>query len=124
MRIRITAGKVSMEAALAATPTARAVWDALPINASARRWGEEIYFEIPVALDPEPDATETVNLGDVAYWPPGQAFCVFFGPTPSSDPGEIRAASAVNIFGRLLGDPRDFRAARSGTKVRVERVAE
>ena len=122
MRLRISAGDVVMEAALAATPTAHAVWGALPLAARARRWGEEVHFEIPVALDAEPDAQETVNLGDVAYRPEGRAFCIFFGPTPAGEAGEIRAASPVNVFGRLLGDPREFRSVRSGSKIAVEAV--
>ena len=68
------------------------------------------------------DAREVVELGDLAYWPPGSAFCIFFGRTPASRGDEIRPASPVNVFGRVLGDPTVFKSVRSGTTVRVERA--
>ena len=119
--IRITAGQVSVSAELTDSKTATAIWDALPIEAKAETWGDEIYFGIPVKAKAE-DAREVVDLGDLAYWPPGSAFCIFFGPTPSSRGDEIRPASPVNVFGRVLGDPTVFKSVRSGTKVRVERA--
>jgi len=86
-------------------------------------WGDEIYFEIPVTADLENDAREVVDLGDLVYWPPGHAFCIFFGPTPSSrNPNEIRLYSPANIIGKVAGDPTVFAKVRSGTKVRVERA--
>lgn len=112
-----------MPATLDGSRTARAIWDALPIEASAQTWGDEIYFPIPVAL-PEDDAKEVVELGDLGYWPPGRAFCIFFGPTPASRGDEIRPASAVNVFGRIDGDATAFRAVRAGARVRLERADE
>jgi uncharacterized protein len=119
--LRITAGSVSMQAALDGSRTARAIWDALPIEAGAQTWGDEIYFKIPVAL-PEDDAQAVVERGDLGYWPPGQAFCIFFGPTPASQGDECRPASPVNVFGHVDGDPTAFKAIRAGTRVRLERV--
>jgi hypothetical protein len=119
-RIRITAGSVNAEAVLDESATARAVWDALPLSVAGQTWGDEIYFSIPVTAKPE-SPRETVERGDLAYWPPGTAFCIFFGPTPMSQGDEIRPASAVNVFGRLEGDPGIFKKVRSGTTVRVER---
>ena len=84
-------------------------------------WGDEIYFGIPVKAKAE-NPCETVELGDLAYWPPGSAFCIFFGPTPMSRGSEIRPASAVNVFGRIDGDARAFARVRSGTTVKVERA--
>ena len=110
-----------MQATLDGSRTARAIWDALPIEAPASTWGDEIYFKIPVAL-PEDDAREVVDRGDVGYWPPGQAFCIFFGRTPASRGDEIRPASAVNVFGRIDGDAAAFKAVRAGTRVRLDRV--
>ena len=101
--------------------TAAAIWDALPLDIPGETWGDEIYFGIPVKAKAE-DAREVVDLGDLAYWPPGSAFCIFFGPTPSSRGDEIRPASPVNVFGRVLGDATVFKSVRSGTKVRVERA--
>jgi uncharacterized protein len=120
-RIRIAAGSVSMEAALDGSKTADAIWNALPLAVPGQTWGDEIYFAIPVTVAPE-SPRDTVELGDLAYWPPGSAFCIFFGPTPMSRGAEIRPASAVNVFGRLLGDARAFKAVRSGAVVTVERA--
>jgi len=120
-RIRIIAGPVSAEAVLDDSATSAAIWDALPLSVPGERWGEEIYFGIPVKVKPE-SPMETVALGDLAYWPPGSAFCIFFGPTPASRGEEIRPASPVNVFGRIAGDPTMFTRVRSGTPVRVERV--
>lgn len=120
-RIRITAGAVTAEAVLNGSRTAAAVWDALPLAIPGETWGDEIYFGIPVSAGPE-SPRETVDLGDLGYWPPGSAFCIFFGPTPMSRGAEIRPASPVNVFGRIVGDPTVFRPVRAGTTVRVERA--
>ena len=120
-RIRITAGAVSAEAVLNGSETAAAIWRALPLSAPAERWGEEIYFGVPVKVKPE-SPSETVELGDLGYWPPGSAFCIFFGSTPASRGQEIRPASPVNVFGRISGDATAFTTVRSGTAVRIERV--
>ncbi len=120
-RIRISAGKVTAEAALNDSKTASAVWDALPLSIPGETWGDEIYFGIPVKAKPE-DAREVVDKGDLGYWPPGSAFCIFWGPTPASRGSEIRPASPVNVFGRVLGDPTVFKTVRSGTTIRVERA--
>ena len=121
-KIIIKAGEIEARAELNESPTAGAIWQALPIEGSANTWGEEIYFRIPVSQDLETDARELVQLGDLAYWPQGEAFCIFFGATPISGPGEIRPASAVNIVGQLLDDPKRFFSVASGTSVRIERA--
>jgi hypothetical protein len=118
-RITITAGSVSAVATLDDSATTRSIWDALPIEAKAETWGDEIYFAIPVALE-EDGARPVVEAGDLGYWPPGRAFCIFFGPTPASRPGEIRPASPVNVFGRVDGDLNVFKKVRAGTLVRLE----
>ncbi|HEY7140168.1 MAG TPA: cyclophilin-like fold protein [Methylomirabilota bacterium] len=119
--LRIVAGPVSARATLDDSRTARAIWEALPIDAAAQTWGDEVYFAIPVSL-PEDDARDVVERGDLGYWPPGRAFCIFFGTTPASQGDECRAASPVNVFGRVDGDPAAFKAVRAGTRVRLERV--
>ncbi len=88
---------------------------------SANVWGDEIYFRIPVALAEE-NAQEVVELGDLGYWPPGNAFCIFFGPTPVSRGNEIRPASPVNVFGKVEGDPSVFKRVTGGTPVLVEQL--
>ena len=117
--IRITAGPVQLDAVLNDTQTAQSVWDALPIAAAANTWGEEIYFGIPVNAALE-QGQEVVELGDLGYWPPGRAFCIFFGPTPASRGDEIRPASAVTVIGRVIGDATLFRQVRAGTTVTIE----
>ena len=101
--------------------TVAAIWEALPFEARANRWGEEVYFSIPVEVEEE-NAQETVEVGDLGYWPPGRGFCIFFGPTPISRSGEIRPADPVNVFGKIIGDPKVFRKIREGDKIRVERA--
>ncbi|HEY7541017.1 MAG TPA: cyclophilin-like fold protein [Methylomirabilota bacterium] len=118
--IRITAGSVSAEARLNDSNTAGAIWDALPIEAKGQTWGDEIYFDIGLSA-PAEKAREVVDVGDLAYWPPGQAFCIFFGPTPASRGDECRAASAVNVVGKIVGDARVFTKVRSGSRVTIAR---
>jgi uncharacterized protein len=118
--IRITAGGVSAVAELNDSATATAIWDALPIDAKAETWGDEIYFDIPVRAEID-GAKAVVALGDLAYWPPGNAFCIFFGPTPASRGDEIRPASPVNVVGRVSGDATVFKKVRAGTRVTLQR---
>jgi len=118
--IRITAGAVSAEARLNDSKTAGAIWDALPIEAKGQTWGDELYFDIGVTAPPE-QARDVVDVGDLAYWPPGQAFCIFFGRTPASRGDECRAASPVNVVGKIVGDARVFTKVRSGSRVTIER---
>ena len=120
-RIKITASLVVMEAELNDSKTAQSVWEALPIEARGNTWGDEIYFSIPVEMDAE-NPQEVVELGALGYWPPGTAFCIFFGPTPMSRGDEIRPASAVNVIGKLIGHPKAFKQVKSGTPVKIERV--
>lgn len=103
------------------TPTADAIWDALPIARTVNTWGHEFYFDIGVQAKQEPDASDVVGVGDLAYWPPGLAFCVFFGRTPASLGNEVRAASPVNVVGRLSDPPVNaLRRVRTGTAIRIE----
>ena len=120
-RVRITAGGVSRTAILSANRTARAVWNELPIEGRANRWGDEIYFSIPVDMA-EDDSQEEVAVGDIAYWPPGSALCIFWGPTPASHAEEPRAASPVNVFGHIAEGATEFSSVKSGERVRVERI--
>ncbi|MFH1179388.1 MAG: cyclophilin-like fold protein [Candidatus Bathyarchaeota archaeon] len=124
MKIKITTSSTGTVDAVLSDEnlrTAKAIYEALPIKGNANLWGDEIYFSIPVEANPE-NGKSVVELGDVAYWPPGNAFCIFFGPTPMSHGDEIRPASAVNVFGRITGDPKVFKKVRNGEKVTVERA--
>ena len=102
MRIIIKFALSRVEAELFDTPTGRAIYEALPLQRNVNRWGEEIYFEIPVHCELEENSRAEVNVGDLAYWPNMPAFCIFFGPTPVSTSGQPMAASPVNVFGRIL----------------------
>lgn len=121
MKITIKSGPLSWRATIFATPTGKLIYQSLPLKGKASRWGQEIYFAVPVAADLETDALELVAKGDLGYWPSGRAFCIFFGPTPISGRNEIRPASAVNVFGRIKGDLSDLNKVKDGDEVTVEK---
>jgi uncharacterized protein len=119
--MRVTAGGVSHVVTLLPNSTAGAIWDALPLEARANRWGDELYFSVPVELAEE-DGQDVVEVGDVAYWPPGMAICIFWGPTPASQGNEPRAASPVTVFGHIDANAADFGTVKSGTAIKLERA--
>lgn len=121
-KIKIKAGKVEVEAELNESLVAQKIWEILPIKAKANTWGEEIYFEIPLKTELE-NPQEEVKEGDLGYWPPGKAFCIFFGLTPASVPGHIRPASEVEVIGKVLGDPKKFSQVSSGESVLIEKYS-
>lgn len=121
-RINILAGDLKVEAELNDSKTAQLIWEALPIDARVNTWGEEIYFAIPVRTGLEQGARDVVSSGELGYWPTGHAFCIFFGLTPASRGDEIRAASAVNVIGRVLGDPKVFLKIKDGAKIVLEKA--
>ena len=111
-----------MVADLNDSATADSVWRGLPISARASTWGDEIYFSTPVKHAGDPRAKDVVPLGAVGYWPPGNALCLFFGPTPVSKAGEPRGASPITVVGQIEGDCKVLKAVASGAQVTVERV--
>ena len=113
-------GDFQIQAMLNDSPTSKALLDILPIQGSAQIWGEEIYFSTDVDINEDEWAKETVELGDIAFWPPGKAVCLFFGPTPISGSGEISPASSTNIRGKLLGDLDILKSINSGTTIKVD----
>ena len=120
MKITITIGPLSMEAELQDSPTAEKIAKVLPLRAPFDTWGDEIYLAIPVEAGLDHTARDVVEPGDLGYWPTGQAFCIFFGQTPMSTPGKIVPASAVNIVGKVLGDPLRFKEVMGERAVLVE----
>jgi hypothetical protein len=119
-KIKISVGKLELEARLNDTKTATKVFEALPMTSTIDTWGDEIYFTIPVEAGSE-NAQELVSLGDIAYWPPGKAMCVFFGKTPISKGDEIRPASPVNIIGKVEGDLKLLKKVKDGEKIIIRR---
>ncbi len=122
MKISIKVDDIALTAELNDTPTARAIAGGLPIEGNANVWGDEIYFEIPIALPLADDAVKEVDVGTLAYWPTGSALCIFFGPTPVSTGEKPRAYSPVNVFGKIIGDATILKKVAGGTPVNVTGV--
>lgn len=122
-KIVIKAGNVEQRAELNESPAAAKIWDALPITSRANTWGDEIYFAIPVETGLS-DPVEVVRKGDLGYWDAGHAFCIFFGPTPISSGDEIRPASAIDVVGKLSGEPEQFKSVRDGEEVTIQKLEE
>jgi hypothetical protein len=120
--ITISVEGISLSAELNESVTAQKIWDTLPLEGRANTWGDEIYFEIPVVTEQEPDARADVEVGELGYWPVGHAFCIFFGPTPASTGDKPRAASPVNVFGHVAGDITALRSVKSGATVQITRA--
>ena len=123
-KILIRAGNVTAQAVLNDSPTAQKIWEILPLEARGNTWGDEIYFAIPVKAPLEKTAQDLVQVGDLGYWPTGNAFCIFFGPTPMSRGDEVRPASAVNVIGKITGDAKVFKKVASGSRIRIEKREE
>ena len=120
-RIKICIGDSVVQGEVHESPTASLIWEALPIEGRGNRWGEEIYFAIPVKAELDETARAVVERGDLGYWPQGHALCIFFGPTPVSRGDEIRPASPVNIVGNIKGDLRVLKEVAEGTIVRLDK---
>ncbi|MBC7327819.1 hypothetical protein H5T87_06855 [bacterium] len=121
VKIKFEKSNLTVEGELLDNETAKKIYSALPIRSNANRWGKEIYFTIPVKCPPE-NQKEVVEIGDMGYWPPGSAWCIFFGPTPISGPGEIRPASPVNIFGKVKASPEDLDKVKEGEEILIIRL--
>ena len=119
--ITITVGNLTIDAILNDTEMANSIWDSLPISGSANVWGDEIYFSIPVDATEDSNASDLVSSGDIAFWPPGSAICLFFGETPISAPGDIRPASPTNIMGKINGDLDKLKSVSGGAELKVKK---
>lgn len=99
--------------------TRRAIDGALPVTGEGARWGDELYFEIPVDRPLETGQLE-VPVGGIAYWPAGNALCLFWGPTPASEADEPRAASPVALVAHIA-DPSPLERTTGGERITVGR---
>ena len=122
MKVRISAGKVNLVAELRDTPTTRALAEALPFEASAQTWGEEVYFTTPVSAKLEPDAKQVVEPGTVCFWTEGDALALPFGRTPISTDEKPKLANRCNVLGSIVGDAKALAGIKAGAKVRVEKA--
>jgi len=120
-RVKITVGNITLDGELFDTPCAKAIADALPIETRPNEWGDEYYFEIPVKMGLDRTATTKVAVGDIGYWPPGNALAIFFGPTPMSKGPAPVPASEVNLVGRMSGDAHLLKRAKGATRIRIEK---
>jgi hypothetical protein len=118
-KIVIEAGPVRLHARLNASGTARAISGILPVAGTANIWGDEIYFSLPLHMDEDHEAIQEVEIGDLAFWPAGDAFCIFFGRTPVSTGEAPRAFSPVNVFGKILGDTEGLKNVKDGDPIKV-----
>ena len=119
-KVKMTMGAIVLEAEVLNTPSADAIYAALPMESSANTWGDEVYFSIPVSVAAEPDARDVMIPGDIAYWPPGAAVAIAYGPTPASQGNELRLASPSNVWARALGEVGLLRTVAPGTPVKME----
>jgi hypothetical protein len=118
--IKISIGGITLKAELLDTPCARAVTACLPIETRPNVWGDEFYFDIPVAMPLDGSATRKVQVGDIGYWPPGKALAIFFGPTPLSSGPDPVPAGEVNPVGRILDNPGLLKKAKGAKIIRLE----
>lgn len=121
-KIKITVDKFTVEGELRDTKLAKKIFEALPIKGVANTWGYEIYFSIPIEAKAE-YPRRSVKIGDLAYWPPGNAFCLFYGRTPiSATEDEILPASEVEVVGKFKGDLEALKKVHSGQMVKIEKA--
>ena len=119
-QVRITVGNVRLMAQLFDTACAKAIVGRLPIKARPNEWGDEYYFEIPVAASLDETASTKVKVGDIGYWPPGKAMAIFFGRTPMSTGSDPVPASAVNLVGKITDDATVLKKIKGAAEIRIE----
>ncbi|PUA34125.1 MAG: hypothetical protein B9J98_01720 [Candidatus Terraquivivens tikiterensis] len=117
-------GSVKAELVESLNPkTVAAILKSLPLESTAMRWGDEVYFEIPVSVGEENTKT-VMEVGELAYWPPGRAIAIFFGPTPVSESGEPRAYSPCNPVGKVVEGIEVLKKVKSGMLVKLTKLRE
>ena len=121
-KVKVIAGDLILDAELFDTQCAKAIAGILPIETSSNEWGDEFYFEIPIKMPHDETATTRVKVGDIGFWPPGNALAIFFGPTPMSSGSDPVPASAVNLVGRICSDPTMLKKSRGARNIRIDRA--
>lgn len=121
-KIEIKVAGLTLYGWLNNSESARKIHEALPLTGKVMTWGEEIYFSIPLSLPLSEDARAEVEVGEIGYWPPGRAICIFFGLTPASEGEQIKAASPVNIIGYIEGDLKQLKKVKEGDTIELFRV--
>ena len=119
-KILIRTDDITLNAILFDTSTANKIFNQLPITSLGNRWGDEIYFSVNISDELKAESTDLFNVGDLAFWPPGNAFCIFWGPTPASEKDEIRAASPANLIGKIIDNPLDLSSVSSGEEIIIK----
>jgi hypothetical protein len=92
--------------------TAQEILERLPLEATAQVWQEEVYFGLPIGLADE-NPSPSSEAGDVSYWTPGSAFCIFYG---GSQP-----YSAVNHIGKVACGLDIFPGVEEGDRIVLRR---
>ena len=123
MRIKISWKSKNIIASITDTPTSKKVVQVLPCNSTAHTWGDEVYFNVPVESELEPNAQQVVDAGTLCFWVEGQSVAIPFGPTPMSQGNECRLVTKVNILGKVEGDCKVLKSVRSGDSIQVEVVS-
>jgi len=121
IKVKVKSANLELEGELFDTPSANAIWGALPFKSNINTWGEEVYFDIPIILELEPDARANVDIGEIGYWDVGKSMCIFWGRTPASKDDKPIAASPVNVFGKILGDVKILSRVKDGDEIVVEK---
>jgi len=122
MRIRLSWPGGHIDGILNDSASAKAVYNALPIESRANTWGQEVYFDLPANVTLETGATDVVDPGTICYWVQGKSLALPYGPTPVSEGDECRLVTAVNQLGKLEGDPHQLAAVKNGAPIRVEAI--
>jgi len=119
-KIRITIGGALLTAELNESKVARALLKNLPAEIRMSRWGDEYYGSIAVGMQAESGERDELSVGEIAYWPPGDALCLFFGPTPASIGDEPRAASDIVPLGKIESGVEKLSALPGSVTARIE----
>ena len=121
-KVKVIAGDLILDAELFDTQCAKAIAGILPIETIPNEWGDEFYFEISVKMPLDETATTKVKVGDIGFWPPGNALAIFFGPTPLSSGSDPVPASSVNLVGRICSDPMVLKNSGGTRNIRIDRA--